>query len=73
MDINIKEEELFQKIMIDVSFVKNIAEFSKSIGAEVIAEYVHNQEVQQIVEELNIEYSQGYCFSEPKLELVNEV
>ena len=73
-------------IKIDGSFVKNIAtdeksysivksitEFSKSIGAEVIAEYVHNKEVQDIVEKLGIEYSQGYYFSEPKSELVDEI
>ncbi len=52
------------------SIVKTITEFSKSIGAEVIAEFVHSQEVQNLVEKLDIEYSQGYLFSEPKPELV---
>ena len=69
-------------IKIDGSFVKNIdhdeksylivkaiTEFSKSIGAQVIAEFVHNEAVQKKVEELGIEYSQGYYFSEPKQEL----
>jgi len=51
------------------SIVKTISEFSKSIGAKVIAEYVHNEEVQKRVEELGIEYSQGYYFSEPKKNL----
>ena len=54
------------------AIVKSITEFSKSIGAKVIAEYVHNQEVQNLVEKLDIEYSQGYYFSEPKPELVDE-
>ena len=52
------------------SIVKSITEFSKSIGAEVIAEFVHNEAVQKKVEALGIEYSQGYYFSEPKRELV---
>ena len=52
------------------SIVKTISEFSKSIGAKVIAEYVHNEEVQKRVEELGIEYSQGYYFSEPQRNLV---
>ena len=51
------------------SIVKAITEFSKSIGAEVIAEFVHNEAVQKRVEELGIEYSQGYYFSEPQQEL----
>jgi EAL domain-containing protein (putative c-di-GMP-specific phosphodiesterase class I) len=28
-------------------------------------EFVHNENVQKIVEELEIEYSQGYLFSQP--------
>lgn len=65
-------------IKIDGSFIKNIhnnekshtvaktiSEFGKSIGAKIIAEYVHSKEVQDIVLELGIDYSQGYYFSEP--------
>ena len=65
-------------IKIDGSFIKNIynneksytvaktiSEFGKSIGAKIIAEYVHSKEVQDIVLELGIDYSQGYYFSKP--------
>ena len=65
-------------IKIDGSFIKNIhndsksynvsktiSDFGKSIGAKIIAEYVHSKEVQDIVMELGIDYSQGYYFSEP--------
>lgn len=65
-------------IKIDGSFIKNmdtninsyrivktITDFSKSIGAKVIAEFIHNEAVQKKVLELGIEYSQGYYFSEP--------
>ena len=65
-------------IKIDGSFIKNIdtneksyniaktiTEFAKSIGAKVIAEYVHSKEVLDKVNELGIEYTQGYYFAEP--------
>ena len=65
-------------IKIDGSFIKNldndeksykiaktISDFGKSIGAKIIAEYVHSQEVQDLVLKLNIDYSQGYYFSKP--------
>ncbi|KJU82191.1 cyclic diguanylate phosphodiesterase (EAL) domain protein [Candidatus Magnetobacterium bavaricum] len=45
--------------------VKSITDFAHSIDTEVIAEYVHCKEVQEIVLELGIDYSQGYYFSEP--------
>jgi diguanylate cyclase (GGDEF)-like protein len=48
---------------------KTIADFSKSIGAKVIAEYVHSEAVQNKIMELGIEYSQGYYFAEPAPEV----
>ncbi|WP_297484164.1 EAL domain-containing protein [Sulfurimonas sp.] len=70
-------------IKIDGSFIKNIynnpksymiaktiSEFGKSIGAKIIAEYVHSKEVQDIVIDLDIEYSQGYYFSPPQKTLL---
>ena len=69
-------------IKIDGSFIKNIYkdqksynvvktinDFGKSIGAKIIAEYVHSQEVQDIILEVGIDYSQGYYFSKPLREL----
>ena len=65
-------------IKIDGKFIKNIdrdkksyaiakaiTDFAKSIDAKVIAEFVHSKEVQKVVEELGIDYSQGYLFNEP--------
>ena len=51
----------------DKSFkiVKAITDFSKSIGAEVIAEFVTSKEIQDIIKSLGIDYSQGYLFSKP--------
>ena len=42
--------------------------FAKNAKIPCIAEFVHNKKVQEIVEKLGIEYSQGYLFSEPKKE-----
>ncbi len=39
--------------------------FAKNANIPCIAEFVHNGMVQKIVEELDIDYSQGYYFSEP--------
>lgn len=44
--------------------------FAKNVNITCIAEFVHNEEVQKIIEDLKIEYSQGYFFSEPKKELI---
>ena len=45
---------------------KSIANFAKNSDILCIAEFVHSKAVQEIVEELGIEYSQGYYFSEPQ-------
>jgi len=45
---------------------KSITNFAKSIDAKVIAEFVHNRAVYEKVLELDIEYTQGYYFGEPK-------
>jgi diguanylate cyclase (GGDEF)-like protein len=69
-------------LKIDGAFIKDILSDKKSLiiveavvllckksNIKVIAEFVHNAEVQAKVEELGIEYSQGYYFSEPKEDL----
>jgi len=45
---------------------KTIAEFAQRLGISTIAEYVHNEEVFEILKELNIDAYQGFYFSEPK-------
>ncbi|QOY55505.1 EAL domain-containing protein [Candidatus Sulfurimonas marisnigri] len=70
-------------LKIDGSFIKNILTDNKSLiiveaivllckksGIKTVAEFVHSKEVQVRVEELGIDYSQGYYFSEPQAELV---
>lgn len=44
--------------------VRSITEFAKNIGTRCIAEHVHSKPVQDIVQELGIEFSQGYFIGE---------
>jgi diguanylate cyclase (GGDEF)-like protein len=78
-------------IKIDGSFIKNldtdkssvkivetIVSFAKKIEASTVAEFVHNEEIFNIVKELGVDYSQGYYFSPPlpqiqDLPLKNEI
>jgi len=69
-------------IKIDGSLIKNIGSdknariiteaiisFSKKLGRKTITEYVHNEEVYEIVKELGADYSQGFYFGIPSPEL----
>ena len=55
IDTNKKSYEIVSAIMF----------FAKNVKIPCIAEFVHTKEVQKIVKELGIDYSQGYYFSEP--------
>jgi len=44
---------------------KAISEFASSMGIKVIAEFVENEAIQKVVEDIGIEFSQGYYFSVP--------
>ena len=71
-------------LKIDGAFIKNIIEDKKSqvivdaivmicrqSNIKIIAEFIHNAEVQQKIESLGIDYSQGYYFGEPSPDLVS--
>ncbi len=45
--------------------VKAISAFAKKLEIECVAEFVHSKEVQQKIEELGIEFSQGFYFDKP--------
>ncbi|MEA1982610.1 MAG: GGDEF domain-containing phosphodiesterase, partial [Campylobacterota bacterium] len=49
--------------------VKSIVDFAKKSGIKTIAEHVESQEVYDIVNELNIDYSQGYFIGKPSINL----
>jgi len=46
--------------------VENIVNFSKKLGIQTVAEYVHSNEIFSIVKELGIDYSQGFLLGEPR-------
>lgn len=52
--------------------VKNIVQFSKDLGMKTIAEFVENEAIFKKVNEIGIDYSQGYYFSKPQKELIIE-
>jgi EAL domain-containing protein (putative c-di-GMP-specific phosphodiesterase class I) len=73
-------------IKIDAKYIKNIhkdkrsyeitkaiAFFAKNVNISSVAEFVHNEDVQKIIKELGINFSQGYLFSQPKKELLKSL
>ncbi len=69
-------------LKIDGAFIKNIIEDKQSqiiVGAivsickqsdiKIIAEYIHNEDVLKKIEEMGIDYSQGYFIGEPRVEI----
>ena len=47
------------------TIAKIITQFGQSIGAKVVAEFVHNEQVLKIVKELGIDFSQGFLLGVP--------
>jgi len=58
----IKDIDVNQK---SYEITKAIAFFAKNANIPCIAEFVHNEAVQKIIDDLGVNYSQGYYFSEP--------
>ena len=59
----IKNIHINENIKLTVSTIVN---FAKVLGINTIAEFVHCKEIQEIVESLEIDFSQGYLFHEPE-------
>jgi EAL domain-containing protein (putative c-di-GMP-specific phosphodiesterase class I) len=55
------------------SIVETILDLSKRLNVKSVAEYVHSSDVFLAVNELGIDYSQGYYIGEPSPDLVQEV
>ena len=49
--------------------VKSIVDFAKSSGIKTIAEHIETQEVKEIVQDLGVDYLQGYFIGKPSLNL----
>ncbi len=56
-----------------VEVVKTIVDFAKRTGIKTIGEFVCCEEVFNMVKTLDIDYSQGYYFGEPKDELIHRL
>lgn len=52
------------------AIVETIVSFSKKLGIQTIAEFVHCEEVFNIVKSIGIDYSQGFYLGEPKANIV---
>lgn len=73
LDLDIDYLKIDAKYIKDIDINKRSYEvtraivfFAKNTGIPCIAEFVHNEYVQEIIEELGIKFSQGFYFSEPK-------
>lgn len=53
--------------MFSVSIINSIILFAQDQGIEVVAEYVENENIFNILKELGIKYFQGYYFGKPTL------
>jgi len=56
IDTNVKSQLVTQTIL----------EFAKKMNIETVAEYIHSQNVYNMVKKIGIDYSQGYFFGEPQ-------
>jgi len=50
----------------DRIFIKGIVNVAKEMGIKVVAEFVENDEILEVVKELDIDYAQGYYFGKPE-------
>lgn len=60
--------EIVKNICSDVyalEFLEMIATWSAKHNKDVIAEFIENQDIQDLVEKYNIKFSQGYLYSKP--------
>jgi len=53
------------------NIVESILLFTKKQGLETVAEFVENEEIFNVLQKLDVNYSQGYHFSKPQEDLQN--
>ena len=49
----------------DIAIVKSMNEIGHSLGLETIAEYVESAEIRQVLQEIGVDYGQGYGIHKP--------
>ncbi|MDD3343468.1 MAG: bifunctional diguanylate cyclase/phosphodiesterase [Sulfurospirillaceae bacterium] len=52
--------------------VETIVDFSKKLGIKTVAEFVHSSTILSTVQNLGIDYSQGYYIDEPSPKIIDE-
>ncbi len=50
--------------------VENISSFAHKLGIKTIAEFVHNEEVYNIIKDIGVDFSQGFFLGKPEEKLV---
>jgi diguanylate cyclase (GGDEF)-like protein/PAS domain S-box-containing protein len=50
---------------LDKDFVIAMVQIAKRLGVKTVAEYVENEEIVKILQEISVDYFQGYHFSKP--------
>ena len=50
--------------------VETIIVFARKLNKKIVAEYVHSKEVYEIIQELGVDYAQGYYMGEPLPEIL---
>jgi len=65
----LKIDGMFVKDMvddpIDRAMVKSINEVAQLMGKETVAEFVENQEIVELLQEIGVDYAQGYHYGKP--------
>ena len=51
---------------LDYAAVKSICEIAKAANREIVAEYVESKEIAEALDELGVDYAQGYYFNRPE-------
>lgn len=51
----------------DVAMVRSMNEIAHSLGMKTIAEYVENQQIQELLMEIGVDYAQGWGIAKPGL------
>ncbi|MDF1882864.1 EAL domain-containing protein [Sulfurimonas sp. SAG-AH-194-C21] len=52
--------------------VETIIVFAKKLGKKIVAEFVHNEAVYKVIQELEIDYAQGYYLGKPEAAVVED-
>lgn len=73
MKLNVDYIKIDASMIKDIDINKNsqmvtetIIDFAKKMNIKTVAEFIHSEEVYNVIKKMGITYAQGYYFSEPK-------